>query len=647
MNDYFVYDLETYPNIFTFCGSFLNSDQVYLYELSDRKNDINDLINFLTWLQQNKVELVGYNNLNFDYPIIHDLMTNPHTFTYKKAAEIAHIIIKGRGLDRIPFFERRIPQIDLLKIHHFDNKNKRVSLKSLQFAMRSHSVEDLPFEIRDLNNQEKDELCKYNVHDVIETKNFLKRSLHMIDMRREYLNSGILKGDVLNYSDVKIGVEYLISRIGKEKCYSGRKPKQTFRSLVKFKSIILPKIKYRTQAYNDVLDWFMLQEYEFPKQKERPKLHTHLAGLDVDFGVGGVHASAENKIFHTNEEYQIIDIDVEGMYPSVAIANGFGPEHLGTAFLTAYAQIKRDRKRYAKGTPQNTAMKLAGNGAYGNFNNTYSPLYDIKAMLSITINGQLQILQLIEMMELIPSCELIQANTDGITIRIKKDMIPLYKMWCKVWEGETGLVLEEALYSRMLIRDVNNYISETMDGKLKRKGAYFYPIEDKDYDGIWHKDFSNLASVKAAERVMLDSWSLEAALRLVTNPFDFMLRYKATGSDKVYIGDEVQQKTVRYYVSKTGKPMKKISKPKGEMGQYKRKNKLTDKYFKEVMEEIGKNVWDERIHTKNKSKYETRTTSIQNGWLVKQCNVATDFDWNDVDWNYYLEEAKKIIIGSK
>ena len=91
--------------------------------------------------------------------------------------------------------------------------------------------------------------------------------------------------------------------------------------------------------------------------------------------------------------------------------------------------------------------------------------------------------------------------------------------------------------------------------------------------------------------------------------------------------------------------MKKISPPKGEMGQYKRKSKLTDEYFNRVMGEIGKNVWDARIHTGNKSKYETRVTGIQSGWKVKQCNVATDFDWNDVDWDFYREECKKIIIG--
>src|SRR5690606_34846804 len=158
-------------------------------------------------------------------------------------------------------------------------------------------------------------------------------------------------------------------------------------------------------------------------------------------------------------------------------------------------------------------MKLAGNGAYGNFNNPFSPLYDPKVMCSITVNGQLQILQLVEMIELIPHCELIQANTDGITVRVRRDVEHFFKLWCKVWEDETLLELEEVLYSRMFIRDVNNYLVEDMKGKVKkRKGAYEYPTTLKEYDDMWHKDWSNIASKKVADKCMTLGWAPELAV---------------------------------------------------------------------------------------------------------------------------------------
>ena len=649
-NNYYTYDLECYPNIFTFCGKFLDSNEVQMFEISDRVNELQALMTWLSYLRNAQVEMVGYNNIGFDYFLIHELMTNPYTFTYLKAAQLTDTIINsfnGKGLKRIRPSDRLIPQIDLYKLCHFDNANKRTSLKALQFAMRSESVEDLPFDIRDLNDQEKDQLKTYNIHDVTETEKYLIICKPLIDMRREYLNDGILRGDVLNFNDVKIGTEYLVSKLGRGRCFKGGKPRQSFRESISFANIILPKIHFRTQLYDDVLTWFKQQVVYTHKGASRPSHQAKLAGLDFHFGLGGVHASVNNKIFKSNETHQIIDIDVAGMYVAVAIENRFAPEHLGTAYVEAYRQVKEDRARYPKGSSMNAMLKLSGNGVYGKSNDVYSCFYDPQYTFSVTSNGQLQLLQLVEMISLIPDCEFIQANTDGITLYINKENIHLFKMWCGIWEEMTGLVLEELRYSRMWIRDVNNYISEMEDGKLKRKGAYWYPLNEKEYEGWWNKDYSNLASKRAAEKLMTHSWSVETAIRLVTDPFDFMLRYKATGSSKLYIGETKQLKTVRYYVAHNGEAMKKISAPKGEIGQYKRASKLKDDFFNKILEEIGRDVWDERIHTKNKSKYAMTTTSVQAGWKVKQCNKASDFNWNDVDWTYYIEEAKKIVIGSK
>ena len=644
--NYFTYDLEVYPNIFTFCGKFTNSDQIYLYEISDRVNHLDELLNFLSYLRNLQVEMVGFNNLGYDYYFIHELIVNPYTFTYDKAYQISCSIIHGAKLQRIKLNDRFIPQIDLMKLCHFDNKSKRTSLKVLQFNMRSESLEDLPFDIRPLNDQEKDKLREYNAHDVTETEKFFLLHEHLIGMRREYIDDGILRGDVLNYSDVKLGVEYLVSRLGRNKCYVGGKPKQTYRESVTYRDIVLPKIFFRTDIYSEVLEWFY-QQIIYVGKGNYPSLEKNLAGIDFHFGAGGAHASVDNKIYKSNDTHQIIDVDVAGMYPAVAATNRFAPEHLGDSFVEPYKQIRTDRKRYKKGTSRNAVLKLAGNGACGNFNNPFSPLYDPKCGFSIPINGQLQILQLVELASLIPDLELIQANTDGITVYINKKYEYLFKFWCDEWEKMTGLELEEVKYRRMWIRDVNNYIAETETGKLKRKGAYWYPLNVKEYEGWWNKNYSNLASKIAAEKIMTHQWPVEIAIRLVTDPFDFMLRYKATGGAKLFIGEEKQLKTVRYYISKSGAQMKKVAQPKGEIGQFKRKSKLTDDYFKKIMKEIGKDVWDERVHTKNKSKYAIVTTKVQEGWLAKQCNVASDFDWNDVDWNFYIEETKKIIIGSK
>jgi hypothetical protein len=45
------------------------------------------------------------------------------------------------------------------------------------------------------------------------------------------------------------------------------------------------------------------------------------------------------------------------------------------------------------------------------------------------------------------------------------------------WQNKTKLKLEKAVYQRMIIRDVNNYIAIYDDGSLKTKGAYSYDLQ--------------------------------------------------------------------------------------------------------------------------------------------------------------------------
>jgi hypothetical protein len=645
--NYYIFDIETYPNCFLFGGKFRGLPEVQIFEISTRRNDREHLRAWLDYLKTRGVYMVGYNNIAFDNPIIEELIANPYTFDHAKAFQLCQTIIRSQQekFGGLRVSDRTHPQVDLLKLNHFDNPAKRTRLKDLQFAMRSASVEDLPFEVRELNSEEMDVLRNYNAHDITETEAFLERCIPAIEMRKELIDQGVLRGDVLNYSDVKIGTEFLIAKIGRQKCFiSQGKPRQTYRSQVAFKDVVLPKIEFYTKEFSNVLDWFKSQTI-YTESSERPKLETQLAGLSFHFGVGGVHASVENSVFRSSETHIIKDIDVSGMYVAVAIANGFYPEHLGQDFVTAYRQLQRDRALYPKGTMMNAVLKLAGNGVYGNSNNPYSPFYDPKYLYSVTTNGQLQILQLVEALSLLPDLKIIQANTDGITAYLPRSIAHWFHFWCQQWEEQTGLKLEEVDYDSMHIADVNNYVAVTKSGKVKRKGRYWYPIDAQDYEGQWHKDFSSICVQKAAEQAMLHKQDIFSTLQVIANPFDFMLRYKTPAGARVLIGDKEQLKTVRYYVSTRGETMKKISTPKGELGRYKRKPAIKDADYERIMKEIPPGTWDARIHTKNKSKYDMRSEVICSGFKVKQCNKASDFDWNDVDWNYYQKEVEKILIG--
>lgn len=649
-NMVYIFDLEIYPNCFLFSGKWRGQNEVQTFEISSRKNQRTELLQWLSYLQGLGAYFTGFNNIGFDYPIIHDLLNNQFVFDSQRAYLKATDIIHGQGgntygKEMIHHKERLLNQIDLIKINHFDSPARRTSLKVLQFAMRLHSVEDLPFPVGiDLTSEQMDELISYNHHDLHATEAFYEKCKHAVEMRWDLLVNGTLTGDVLNYSDVKLGEKYLITKIGRAKCYKGPKPIQTKRNEIAFKDIILPKIFYRTEKFQTVLDWFKRQVH-YVYAEGSFKLSTPLAGLMFEFGVGGVHASVESKKFESNKDMMIVDVDVAGMYPSIAVANGFHPEHLGTAFLEAYKQLQQDRKQYKKGTSMNALLKLANNGVFGKGDSEFSCFYDPRFPKQITINGQLQLLQLVENFYQIPGVQIIQANTDGITAYVPRSEKPWFDFWKGNWERETGLVLEEVIYKKMWIRDVNNYLALKEDGTVKRKGAYWFPEEEKEYDGFWNKDFSRMIVEKAIQHVLVNNMSVDTYLALATNPFDFMMRYKTPGGATVYIGDKACSKTVRYYVSTKGEPMRKVAQPTGAIGEFKKKNGITDSEYRKILATIPKGQWDERIHTKNKSKYGLTETEIEKGWLVKECNVATNFDWNDVDFRYYKEEIEKLIIG--
>ena len=69
--DHIIYDLESYPNIFTYCGVNSDATDIKVFEISDRKNETKELLKELRRLVVEKKSLVGFNNIGFDYNLIH------------------------------------------------------------------------------------------------------------------------------------------------------------------------------------------------------------------------------------------------------------------------------------------------------------------------------------------------------------------------------------------------------------------------------------------------------------------------------------------------------------------------------------------------------------------------------------------------
>lgn len=709
----YTYDIETYPNTFTFRSTHVVSKTKYCYEISDRRDDRLALFQFLEYLRSTDSRFVGFNNIWFDWEVVQWLYENPYA-TVSQIYDKAMKRIKGDNSYPMWPDRRLVKQIDLLKIHHFDNMAKATSLKALEIAMRMESVEDLPFPVGTiLTDEQKDVLLEYNDHDDEATGDFYIASYDMIKFREELTEK--YGKDFMNHNDTKIGAEVFITELEKAgiKCYEynsrgKRVPRQTPRSSINLAECILPyvnlehpafvmvmnylkaqTIKQTKGVFNDIVCSDEMVRWMDPKKvkvwlkgAKKPRrlchlkptddvtgakyvavsLHCRINEFNYEFGTGGLHASLRREIVCANESMILYDWDYASWYPNISIKNNIYPEHLGIEYCTISDELFHQRLRIGKKSTIGGAIKLALNGTYGNSNSEFSPFFDPMYTMKITINGQLSLCMTVEQLIKVPGLKMIQCNTDGITFYSPveyQEHIEAIRRWSM---DVTRVELEEVRYSRFFIRDVNNYIAEYEKGyydeskpqsRYKRKGAYEYKRE-------WHKDHSSLVVVKAVEAHLIRGEDIASFIFSHADPFDFMIRGKVNRDaslNLVYQNGYSKKtaNTIRYYVSNTGGYLIKKSIPKGVPGTWKRRTKITDQFYAAVLNELSINPQgqldaagiphDERIHTKNKSRWGAVTeTGLCSGNLVSECSKASDFDWLNLNYRWYIDEALKLVI---
>jgi hypothetical protein len=608
MRNDFVYDIETYPNVFTLAVEHADAPLRWLFEISDRRNDSSEICQFIYWLKDINARMVGFNNLGFDYPVLHMIVRMGRATPYQ-IYDKAMVLIKGSKDDKFAnqIFpsDRIVQQIDLFKIYHFDNKARATSLKSLEFNMRSDSIQDLPFAVGSaLDSDQIDVLRQYNQHDVAQTKAFYQQAGKMLAFREELMQKYPGK-DWINFNDTKIGKEYFIMELEKAfvPCYEygpeGRKPRQTLRPVIHLRDCILPWISFKRPEFTRMLEWFKQQSITETVGVFK-NLKATVNGFDFVFGLGGIHGSMESVVVESDDEFAIIDLDVTSYYPNLAIVNEFHPEHLGKQFCVIYQHLFEQRKQYPKTSAENAMLKLALNGVYGDSNSEYSVFYDPQFTMSITLNGQLLLCLLAEALLDIEGVQLVQINTDGLTVRIPRSEKPRLDFASFMWQEQTGLQLEEAFYKTMFVRDVNNYIGLFSDGTTKRKGAY-------EWKADWHQNAGALVVPRVAEKVLVENAPIRETVESWPDRMDFMLRTKVPRSSYLQWGAGRVQNVTRYYIAKGGHPLTKWMPPL-------------------------------------KGKTEWRKIGVESGWNVQVCNDIADATL-PIDYDYYVERVEKLCLA--
>ena len=603
-------DTETFPNCFLFCASHADSDLRWAFEISNRKDDSKDLYDFLNWMHDNQVRCAGFNIVGFDGPLIHMFMQMGGKATaatlYQKAMAIINSQDDNKWAHQVKPTDRAFPWLDLFRLHHFHNRARSTSLKMLEFVMKMDNIQDLPFKVgTTLTSEQIDVLTTYCHHDVLATKRFYHESADAIKLREQL--SITYDRDLLNHDDVKLGstiFEIALEKAGVqlyEYGPQGRTPRQTKRPTIALKDFILPWIKFEQPEFARILNWFKEQTITETKGVFED-IVARVNGFDFVFGLGGIHGSVENEILVASDTCVIESWDVQSYYPHISFKHNLYPEHLGPVFCQVYSDLFETRKKSPKGSAENAALKLALNGTFGKTNDVFSVFYDSGFMMSITICGQMMLCMLAEKLMQIPTLRIVLANTDGLEYTIHPDHVEQARVVCADWQTLTKFNLENVRYSRMWVTNVNNYLAEYTDGKLKRKGCF-------EYDLDYHQNHSALVIPKVAEQVLVHGKPIRETVEQWPDIYDFFLRTKVPRNGYLQWGEAQAQNISRYYVAVNGKPLTKWLPP--------------------LAKKPG--VW--------------RSFAVESGWKVQICNDIKDADGVQIDFDWYVTEVEKLCLG--
>ena len=565
----FVFDLEQFENFHS--GTFINRDDrndVRVFVIHDSRDDTGEYYNFLL---DEVAGLIGFNSVNYDYPLIHFFLQTVKTYRQVERDLIPRVFNqmlhdKSQEIIRteysaIPEWHTIIPQLDLFRIHHFDNKAKRTSLKAVEIAINYPNVQDLPFhQDHWVEEDEIKEILAYNLNDVLATFKFYELSIDMIDLRKKL--SATYNINLRNANDPKIGQEIFGREIARKKNIDYRRLRdmRTFRKSINLGKCLLPIISFESKEFQELHKFF--KETTITTTYKAFQKSVIYKGFKYDYGAGGIHGCIESGVYEEDNYYKIVDIDVAAYYPALGIQNGFYPQHLGPAFTEVYKELF-DTRMEAKRTGDkaiNSGLKLALNGVFGKSNDMYSLFYDPRYTMQITINGQLLLTMLAErIVNAIPDVIMLQTNTDGITIKIPRQHQSFLENICKKWEEDTGMILEYGEYKKMVIRDVNNYLAQTTKGSAKPKGV-FEIIPTQNGAIAYNKNWSMRVVPKAIHAYYLEGIPLAEFITNHDDIYDFCLGFRARKGWDIYFTyiamdrkfHDKQQRTTRYYMSKSG-----------------------------------------------------------------------------------------------
>lgn len=643
----YVYDIEVFQNIFHCSVKNTETNNIYKFEISERKNQLRELVKFfkqvdkyITWGDYYTTNInipanvifCGYNNLHYDNPIINYIIEYEDKLMQYNIPTICSSIfnlsktITTSSEDNIDAWKHWKYQIwfDTFDILTMLYSNKlRVGLKEIQVTMQYPNVQEFVCDwTKPLPLEDFDSMIDYNINDIESTSELLNRCKKDVDLRIAIEDEYGVR--VLSKDGVNIGMKILTQKYLEKTglTWQDIKDLRSPMSVIPLKDVILPFIKYDSPILQRVLD-DMKNQIVSPGRKGYENKFV-FNNLRYSVGVGGIHSVNSPEIIIPRDDEMLIDIDVASLYPSMLIEYEFYPKHLGKEFLEVYKQIKDERieAKHNGDKVKNETLKLALNGLSGNLQNEHNFCYSPFAVMQIRINGQLLLLMLAEKLTQI-GCRIVQANTDGLFVLLKKDVYSKVNSICREWEQLTKLTLEEDRFKAMYQYAINDYFAITEDNKVKEKGMFITAVK-------LGKGLTPKIIPKAVISFFKDEIPVEDTIKNCTDIRDFLMSEKTGKQWHVEYMNEEQQRTNRFYASTNGGYLwkwKDTGHKEGEIITY------TEPY-------VGEH------------RYKASARQYQNMLTASGVTLLNKFDDKPIEerkinYRYYIMEAYKIIRDLK
>lgn len=442
------YDFEVYSKINWFCVTFIN------YE--DRNKEVvivNDRAKLIEFYNKYKDDIfISYNGRQYDTGIFKGILDGMNVGYVNDK-----LIKEGKKPFQVVKNAKKYP------LNDYDTILKDKSLKQLEAFMGDDIREtEVDFNIdRPLTEEEIKQTLYYNHHDVIEVLRVLDYCWDDFEGQLDIIELYGLDMSYFTKTKVQLAVSPKILNAVDQ------------HTLDDEFDIRLPETIQLSDKYKFIPEWYMNPKNWRYKEHLRSEDNQHnnqlcctVAGIPHVFAWGGCHGADDKEAVF---EGIILHADVASMYPTTDIEYGL----LSRKFKNPddFKQMRDFRlKLKSEKNPKNKALKPMINGVYGAGKDRNNPSYD-PLMANLTcIFGQMFILDLIDKLE--PYCRLLQTNTDGIFVLCENEEMKNKVIEITNQVGERlKMEFEIDEYTKLIQKDVNNYIAVKKNGELECKGA--------------------------------------------------------------------------------------------------------------------------------------------------------------------------------